>query len=71
MVDETQTVTAEGSPAPGEGYVAKQSKTGSRTNASVLATPQSLSVIGRDELTDRNVQTTTEALRVVLAATLG
>lgn len=61
--EETLTVTADGSSTHGEGYVAKQSKTGSRTNASVLATPQSLSVIGRDELTDRNVQTTTEALR--------
>ncbi|MGY2969300.1 hypothetical protein ACVW2B_004259 [Ewingella americana] len=61
--EETLTVTADGSSAHGEGYVAKQSKTGSRTNGSVLATPQSLSVIGRDELTDRNVQTTTEALR--------
>ncbi|QLK63282.1 TonB-dependent siderophore receptor [Enterobacteriaceae bacterium Kacie_13] len=46
-----------------EGYVPRSSHTGSRTNSSLLATPQSLSVIGRDELNDRNVQTTTEALR--------
>ncbi|WP_200544302.1 TonB-dependent siderophore receptor [Erwinia sp. S38] len=61
--EQTLTVTADDSAKPNEGYVAKQSRTGSRTNSSVVATPQSLSVIGRDELTDRNVQTTTEALR--------
>lgn len=61
--EDTLTVTAEPHTQPRDGYVAKQSKTGSRTTTSILATPQSLSVIGRDELTDRNVQSTTEALR--------
>ncbi|BCQ34470.1 TonB-dependent siderophore receptor [Erwinia rhapontici] len=61
--EKTLTVTADVDPEQNAGYVAKQSTTGSKTRTPVLATPQSLSVIGRDELTDRNVQTTTEALR--------
>ena len=44
-------------------YTAQESATGSRTSTSVLLTPQSLSVVGREEMNDRGVQTTTEALR--------
>ncbi len=61
--EQTLWVNADASGSTQQGYVAKESKTGSKTNASVLATPQSLSVIGREELTDRNVQTTTQALQ--------
>lgn len=59
----TVTVTAQDTKNTETGYVAQTSNTGSRTNASLLATPQSISVIGRKELQDRNVQTTTQALQ--------
>jgi iron complex outermembrane receptor protein len=45
-----------------QGYVARQSSTASKTGASILETPQSVTVIGRDELTDRGVQTITQAV---------
>lgn len=54
------------------GYVAYKSSTASKTGASIMKTPQSVSVIGPEELADRNVQTTTEAIRYtpgVFAAT--
>lgn len=62
--DETITVTAEsGASSKQTGYVAQTSSTGSRTNQSILATPQSISVINQKELQDRNVQSTTQALQ--------
>lgn len=45
-----------------QGYVAKQSSTASKTGASILETPQSVSVIGNEELRDRGVQTATQAV---------
>lgn len=61
--DSTLTITANPSTATDTGYVPKTSSVGSRTNQSILATAQSVSVIGRKELDDRNVQTTTQALQ--------
>lgn len=61
--DDTLTVTANEATASDQGYVTQTSTTGSRTNQSVLATPQSLSVISRGEMDDRNVQSTTQALQ--------
>lgn len=61
-------VTGQGARGEGNavsGYVAKDSTTASRTGASILETPQSVSVIGRQEMEDRNVQTTTQALQYV------
>lgn len=60
---ETITVTGERTDGPVNGYVATRSSTASRTGATILETPQSVSVIGREELADRNVQTTTQALQ--------
>jgi len=56
-------VTTEQAAGPVPGYVANQSGTASKTGASILQTPQSISVIGRAEMTNRNVQTTTQALQ--------
>lgn len=56
-------VRGERANGPVKGYVAKQSSTASKTGSPILTTPQSVSVIGREELTDRNVQTTTQALQ--------
>lgn len=45
------------------GYVATKSSTASKTGASILETPQSVSVVGQEELRDRNVQSTTQAIQ--------
>lgn len=66
-------ITVEGSAAapaetawgPVSGYVATRSAAGSKTDTALAETPQSVSVIGRQEMTDRNVQTVTDALRYV------
>lgn len=48
---------------PVNGYVAKDTTTGSRTATPIIQIPQSVSVIGREEMTDRDVQKVDEALR--------
>ncbi len=45
------------------GYVAKRASTATKTDASILETPQSISVITRDELDMRNAQRDGDALR--------
>ena len=47
---------------PAQGYVATRSATGTKTDTPLVSTPQSVSVITRQELDDRNVQTLTEAI---------
>ncbi len=57
-------VTGQGSDGDAvSGYVARSSVTASRTGATILETPQSVGVVGRQEMEDRNVQTTTQALQ--------
>lgn len=63
LAEDTLQVTADSKTAPEKGYVAQTSTTASRTNESILATPQSVSVITRSEMDDRNVQSTTQALQ--------
>jgi iron complex outermembrane recepter protein len=45
------------------GYVAVGTATGTKTDTPLIETPQSISVITRDEMTQRGVQTLNEALR--------
>lgn len=47
----------EGGTGPVQGYVAKQTTTGSKTDTPLKEIPQSVSVIGREELADRGVIT--------------
>ncbi|WP_062018441.1 TonB-dependent siderophore receptor [Aureimonas sp. AU4] len=54
---------ADGGTGPVEGYVARRTLTGAKTATPIEAVPQSVSVIGREELDDRAVQTVTDALR--------
>ena len=44
------------------GFVATQSSVATKTDTPILETPQSISVVTRDELTNRNVQTDPQAL---------
>lgn len=57
--------TSQTATGPISGYVAKRSAAGTKTDTALIETPQSVSVIGRQEMSDRNVQTVTDALRYV------
>jgi iron complex outermembrane receptor protein len=48
---------------PVVGYVAKQSVTATKTDTPILETPQSISVIPKDQIADQQTHTITEALR--------
>lgn len=61
--EEEIVVTAGGHHSAETEYYVPKSSTASRTNESILATPQSVSVITGNELRDRHVQSTTQALQ--------
>lgn len=48
---------------PINGYVAERTLTGTKTNTPIMETPQSISVIGREEIRDQNPGNFAEALR--------
>ncbi|XAH25251.1 TonB-dependent siderophore receptor [Xylophilus sp. GW821-FHT01B05] len=58
-------VTAKGETADGpvHGYVARRSATATKTDTPIIETPQSISVIGREEMEDRGAQNVMEAMR--------
>ena len=51
-----------GGPSGVTGYVARLSPTATKTNTALIDTPQSVSVVTREQLNDRNVQSVNEAL---------
>lgn len=51
--------------SPVTGFVAKRSAAGTKTDTSIVETPQSISVLTRDELESRGASDVTEALRYV------
>jgi iron complex outermembrane receptor protein len=63
------TVTAaaalETANGPVRGYAAKRSATATKTDTFLVETPQSISVIGRDEMNDRGVNSVIDALQYV------
>lgn len=48
---------------PVNGYVAGRSLSGTKTDTSILETPQSISVVGRSQLQDQNAQSVVQAVR--------
>jgi iron complex outermembrane receptor protein len=48
---------------PINGYVATRSMTGTKTNTSLMETPQAISVVGREQIRDQNPSSVAEALR--------
>jgi iron complex outermembrane receptor protein len=59
---------------PINGYVADRSMTGTKTNTPLMETPQSISVIGREQIRDQNPGSLAETLRYapgVLSETFG
>ncbi|MDY0873708.1 TonB-dependent siderophore receptor [Dongia rigui] len=59
VTDTAETETAWG---PVDGYVATQSATGTKTDTPLIETPQSISVVTRDEMEARNVTDMSQAL---------
>lgn len=49
--------------SPVKGYVARRSGTASKTDTAIIETPQAVSVITTDQMTDQRVSTISEALR--------
>lgn len=56
---------------PVEGYVARDSAAGSKTDTPILLTPRSVDVITRDQMDDRGVQNMVEAVRYTAGVTTG
>ncbi|WP_043755892.1 TonB-dependent siderophore receptor [Methylobacterium oryzae] len=54
-----------GGPSGVSGYVARVSPTATKTNTPLIETPQSVSVVTREQLNDRNVQDLNQALSYV------
>jgi len=48
---------------PVKGYVARQSKAGTKTDTPIIKTPQSISVVSKQQMEDLDVQSVAEALR--------
>ena len=55
---------------PVVGYLANQSATGTKTDTPILATPQSISVVTKDQIADQGAQNLVEALRYTPGVTL-
>lgn len=60
---------AETAFSPVQGFVARRSVTGTKTDTPVLETPQSLSVITRDQMDQQNAQTLNGAVRYTAGVT--
>ncbi|WP_237703833.1 TonB-dependent siderophore receptor [Rhodospirillum rubrum] len=54
---------AESAYGPVGGYVAKRSATATKTDTAILDTPQSITVVGAEEMETRNVQTLEDAIK--------
>ena len=61
---------AERGTGPVTGYTAKQSVTATKTDTPILETPQSISVVTKDQATAQGAQTLSQALRYVPGVTL-
>ncbi|MBN8872360.1 MAG: TonB-dependent siderophore receptor [Rhodospirillales bacterium] len=55
--------TAEQARGPVQGYVAHRSDAGTKTDTPLIETPQSISVVTRDQMDTQNAQTLSQALR--------
>lgn len=63
QVEGEPTVQERSAWSPVEGYVAKRSATGTKTDTPLIETPRSISVIGAEEIDDRKSTKVSEALR--------
>jgi iron complex outermembrane receptor protein len=63
-------VAGERANGPVVGYLAGQSGTGTKTDTPILTTPQSISVVTKDQIADQGAQNVTEALRYTPGVTI-
>lgn len=63
QVEGDATVQEDSAWGPVEGYVAKRSETGTKTDTPLIETPRSISVVGAEEIDDRKSTKVSEALR--------
>jgi iron complex outermembrane receptor protein len=66
----TSGVAGERATGPVVGYLANQSATGTKTDTPILTTPQSISVVTKDQIADQGAQNLVEALRYTPGITL-
>ena len=66
--DSSATSGGGGGPSGVTGYVARVATTATKTNTPLIEVPQSVSVLTREQLNDRNVQTFTDAINYVPGA---
>ncbi len=69
-IDVTGQGADERANGPVVGYVARQSATSTKTDTPILETPQSISVVTRDQITAQQAQTINEALRYIPGVSL-
>jgi len=67
----TVVARSESAFGPADGYVATQSAVATKTDTPILETARSISVVTRDQLTARNVQSIPEAVRYTAGVTTG
>jgi len=60
-----EAVTVSGAGVAPDSYVAQESRAGTKTDTSILETPQSISVVTRAQMEAQNAQSVTEVLRYV------
>lgn len=65
----TVTGTGETALSPVPGYVANRATAGTKTDTPILETPQSISVIPRDQIEDQNAQNLNQVLRFTAGVT--
>ncbi|ARP88406.1 TonB-dependent siderophore receptor [Bordetella genomosp. 9] len=64
VMPEVQVMAQDGDPwGPVSGYIAQDSVTATKTDAPLLETPQSVSVVTRQQMDDQGAQTVSQALR--------
>jgi iron complex outermembrane recepter protein len=63
IVLDTITISGEKGNGPVQGYVARRSTAGTKTDTPLNKTPQSIAVVGQEQMKDLNVQSVAEALR--------
>lgn len=65
-----RTAGVERANGPVVGYLASRSATGTKTDTPILTTPQSISVVTKDQITDQGAQNITEALSYTPGVTI-
>ncbi|MDB6060282.1 MAG: hypothetical protein JWM78_385 [Verrucomicrobiaceae bacterium] len=69
VVKVSDSLERETATGPMRGYVAKRSATGTKTDTPIIETPQSISVVGAQQITMQGAQTVNDALKYTAGVT--